>query len=128
MTIRASVPSALTTYSDVRPPCLTENAMRRPSRRIPGAPMTRASAALQSSVDAPACSFQMLSLAPFEETYSRYPGPSLGDLPSPVVRGIRRAADISARVPAIGTRQSVRFGLARVATMRRPSALAASEV
>jgi hypothetical protein len=46
----------------------------------------------------------------------------------PVVRAIRRAADISAFLPFHGTRQSVPFGLAIVATIRWPSALAARDV
>ena len=45
-----------------------------------------------------------------------------------VVSEIRAAADISAGESAIGKRQSVLFGLARVTTRRRPSALAASDV
>ena len=46
----------------------------------------------------------------------------------PVVSEIRAAADTSAVESAIRKRQSVCFGLARVTTRRRPSALAASDV
>ena len=71
MTIRALVPSTFTTYSDVCRFRLIENAMRRPSRAMAGPPMIRVSGALHSSVATSPCSFQILSLSPFDETYSR---------------------------------------------------------
>src|SRR5260221_14745188 len=40
---------------------------------------------------------------------------------------MRRAADISARPPVMGSLHNVPLGLASVATKRRPSALAASD-
>ena len=102
MTIRAFAPSTFTTYSIVCPFCLTEKAMRLSSRAMAGPPMIRVSGALHSSVALSLCSFQILSLAPLEETYSRYPVPSLGEDPLPVVSGMRRADDVSACAPVIG--------------------------
>ena len=71
VTTRALVPSAFITYSSVLPRCSTENATRCPSGAISGPPMIRASGALHSSVAAPSASFQIPSLVPFDETYSR---------------------------------------------------------
>jgi hypothetical protein len=67
-TMCAFVPSAFTTYSDVSRPRRVENPMRRPSRAMDGAPMILVSCALHSSVAVSPCSFQILSLSPFDET------------------------------------------------------------
>ena len=122
------MPSAFATQSDVCPFRRLEKAMRPPSRAIAGAPTIRASGALHTSEAVSPCSFQMLSPLALEDTYSKWPAPNRGEEPLPVSSGMRRAADMGARAPETGTRHSVPFGLASVATTRRPSALAASEV
>ena len=65
--------------------------MRCVRASISGLPMMRASGALHSSVAVPSASFQIPSLAPFDDTYSRYPEPNRGENPRPVVRetGVR---------------------------------------
>src|SRR6516165_8636032 len=104
--------------------------MERPSSEIAGPPKTRATRPLHNSVVVSLESFQILSLVPVVETYRRYFGPSRGEEAVLVVREIRAGADTSvgARESAIRKRQSVFFGVASVATRRRPSALAAREV
>jgi hypothetical protein len=70
----------------------------------------------------------MLSPVPFEATYNRSSAPKRGEEPLPVVSGRRRAPVLDAGAAPIGTRHSEPWELARVATSRRPSALAASDV
>ena len=69
--MRVPVPSALATCKDVCRFRLVENAIRNPSRASAGAPMILVSGALHSSVATSPCNFQMLSLSPLDDTYSR---------------------------------------------------------
>src|SRR5438552_14027190 len=71
VTARAFVPSAFMMYSSVLARCSIEKATRRPSGATSGPPMIRAPVTLHSSVDAPSVSFQIPSLVPVDETYSR---------------------------------------------------------
>ena len=72
LTTRTFVPSACMTYSIVRPSCRTENAMRRPSDAIAGPPKIRAPGSAPELLAAsPSAIFQMLSPAPFSDTYRR---------------------------------------------------------
>ena len=125
---RTFVPSSSITHNRVRPCSSITNAMARPFRAIDGPPTIRALGAVHSSVAVPAASFQIPSLPLLEDTYSRKFAPSRGASPPAVGSLIGLAADSSATWSDIGTRQRVPFVLATVATRRRPSALAASDV
>ena len=90
--------------------------------------MMRELGAFQSSVDVPWRSFQMLSLAPLDDTYKRKPSPNRGEEPLLVAKGMRVAAAASTGPAAIGTRHRIPLGRATVATSRRPSPLADRDV
>src|SRR5450432_261754 len=104
----------------------------RPSGAMAGPPTMCVPSALHNSVAVSFASFQTLSPAPAAETYRRYPGPSRGENMGPVFDEICTGVDGSTAEPLFGwgtvQRQSVLLVLARVVTIRRPSALAASDV
>ena len=97
---------------------------------IAGPPTIRAPRAGQTSLAVPSASnLQMRSVSPSEETYTREFAANAGARACAVGSGILVASEACAGLAETGTRQSdVLDCVAAVATRRRPSALAASEM